>query len=133
MVSARFFSNLAIVRSILASSFSWCFLISAVASLCPLASASQRALYSMALLCPSWAEIWKKRVRMLTSVREMREKSFLHVPSWVSRIPKAGCGPRLGADGTLTISEPPPLNGDDQRDPSIKALKRRWFIKHGST
>ena len=27
----------------------------------------------------------------------------------------------------------PPLNKDDNRDPNIKALKRRGFMNHGST
>ena len=31
------------------------------------------------------------------------------------------------------INEPPPLNRDNNRDPNIKALKRRGFINHGST
>ena len=31
------------------------------------------------------------------------------------------------------ITKPPPLNGDYNRDPNIKALKRRGFINHGST
>ena len=30
------------------------------------------------------------------------------------------------------IDNPPPLNRDYNRDPSIKALKRRGFINHGS-
>ena len=35
------------------------------------------------------------------------------------------CGPLL--------HKPPPLNGDCNRDPCIKALERRVFINHGST
>ena len=31
------------------------------------------------------------------------------------------------------INKPPPLNRDDNRNPNIKALKRRGFINHGST
>ena len=31
------------------------------------------------------------------------------------------------------IDRPPPLNSDYNRDTSIKALERRWFINHGST
>ena len=31
------------------------------------------------------------------------------------------------------INKPPPLNRDDNKDPNIKALKRRGFINHGST
>ena len=31
------------------------------------------------------------------------------------------------------INEPPPLNREYNRDPNIKALKRRGFINHGST
>ena len=31
------------------------------------------------------------------------------------------------------INRPPPLNRDCNRDPYIKALKRRGFINHGST
>ena len=31
------------------------------------------------------------------------------------------------------INKPPPLNGDYDRDPNIKALKGRGFINHGST
>ena len=31
------------------------------------------------------------------------------------------------------ISKPPPLNREHNRDPNIKALKRRGFINHGST
>ena len=31
------------------------------------------------------------------------------------------------------INEPPPLNRDYDRDPNIKSLKRRGFIKQGST
>ena len=31
------------------------------------------------------------------------------------------------------INKPPPLNRDYNRDPNIKALKRRGFINHGST
>ena len=31
------------------------------------------------------------------------------------------------------INKPPPLNRDYNRDPHIKALKRREFINHGST
>ena len=31
------------------------------------------------------------------------------------------------------IHNPPPLNGDYNKDPNMKALKRRGFINHGST
>ena len=31
------------------------------------------------------------------------------------------------------MNEPPPLNGDYNRDPNIKALKRRRLTNHGST
>ena len=31
------------------------------------------------------------------------------------------------------INKPPPLNRDYDRDPNIKALKRRGLINHGST
>ena len=31
------------------------------------------------------------------------------------------------------INNPPPTNGDHNRDPNIKALKNRGFIHHGST
>ena len=31
------------------------------------------------------------------------------------------------------IHKPPPHNRDDNRDPNIKALKRKGFINHGST
>ena len=31
------------------------------------------------------------------------------------------------------INEPPPLNRDYTRDPNTKAVKRRWFLNHGST
>ena len=31
------------------------------------------------------------------------------------------------------INKPPPLNRDYDRDPNIKALKRRGFLNHGST
>ena len=30
-------------------------------------------------------------------------------------------------------NKPPPLNRDYNRDPNIKALKRRGFVNHGST
>ena len=30
------------------------------------------------------------------------------------------------------INKPPPLYSDLNRDPKIEALKRRWFVNHGS-
>ena len=36
-------------------------------------------------------------------------------------------------DDRPVVNKPPPLNRDCNRDPSIKALKRRGFINRGST
>ena len=50
--------------------------------------------------------------------------------------PKNPRGSALGQilfPGRPLINKPPPLSRDYNRDPYIKALKRRGFIDHGST